>query len=73
MTLLLLVFVLREPSLVGQAAMIKAQCMEPCTAWGTWVKLKSGVFMIFFLVDTFEFEALMGLARVVLVAGCRNT
>ena len=74
MALLLLVFVLREPSLVGWAAMIKAQCMEPCTAWGTWVKLKSGVFMkYFFVVDTFEFEALMGLARVVLVAGCRNT
>ena len=71
MALLLLVFVLREPSLVGQAAMIKAQCMESCTAWGTWVKWS--LHENLFVVDTFEFEALMGLARVVLVAGCRNT
>ena len=73
MALLLLVFVLREPSLVGWAAMIKAQCTEPCTACGTWVNLKSGVFMKnLFVVDPFEFEALTELARVVLVAGGRN-
>ena len=73
LALLLLVFVLREPSLVGWAAMIKAQCTEPCTACGTWVKLKSGVFVKnLFVVDPFEFEALMGLVRLVLVAGGRN-